>query len=89
VGEFLAIVEAMKWLGERQKQWPIYSDSENAIGWVKIKHCNTKLARLPSNRRLFEMIADAERLLRTLPSRKILKWDTRAWGEIPADFGRK
>jgi ribonuclease HI len=22
-------------------------------------------------------------------SNKILKWETKAWGEIPADFGRK
>jgi ribonuclease HI len=89
VGEFLAIVEAMKWLDERESSWPIYSDSENAIGWVRAKRCNTRLARLSSNRKLFEMIADAEKSLRVLVSRKVLKWDTRAWGEIPADFGRK
>src|SRR5512146_1951181 len=33
VGEFLAIVEAMRWLQDRQRPWPIYSDSENAILW--------------------------------------------------------
>lgn len=89
VGEFLAIVEAMKWLDERQHAWPIYSDSANAIAWVKARKCNTRLERLPSNRQLFEMIAEAEKWLRFLTRRKVLKWDTRAWGEIPADFGRK
>ncbi|HTP00512.1 MAG TPA: ribonuclease H family protein [Anaerolineales bacterium] len=89
VGEFLAIVEAMKWLDERQHPWPIYSDSANAIGWVKAKKCNTQLKRLPSNRKLFERIAEAEKWLRFLTKRKVLKWDTKAWGEIPADYGRK
>jgi ribonuclease HI len=89
VGEFLAIVEAMRWLDERQHPWPIYSDSANAIGWVKIKKCNTQLKRLPSNRLLFAKIADAEKRLRVATHRKVLKWDTKAWGEIPADYGRK
>ncbi len=89
VGEFLAIVEAMRWLDERRRPWPIYSDSENAILWVKAGKCNTRLQRLPSNRRLFGMIAQAEEWLRTAGKRQVLKWDTRAWGEIPADFGRK
>lgn len=89
VGEFLAIVEAMKWLDERGHPWPVYSDSANAIGWVKAKKCNTQLARLPSNKKLFEMITAAEKALQTLLPRKVLKWDTKAWGEIPADFGRK
>ncbi len=89
VGEFLAIVEAMKWLDEHQHPWPVYSNSRNAIGWVKARKCNTQLARLPSNKRLFEMVAEAEKWLQFLTQRKILKWDTQAWGEIPADFGRK
>ncbi len=89
VGEFLAIVEAMKWLDERQKPWPVYSDSANVIGWVKAKKCNTRLKRLPSNEKLFEMIGEAQKWLRFLTQRRVLKWDTQAWGEIPADFGRK
>ena len=89
VGEFLAIVEAMRWLERHEHGWPIYSDSENAILWVKAKSCNTKLARLPSNRHLFVLIAEAESILRSLPRRRVLKWDTKAWGEIPADYGRK
>ncbi len=89
VGEFLAIVEAMKWLDEHQHLWPVYSDSANAIKWVKDKKCNTQLRRLPSNKILFERIAEAEKWLRFVTKRKVLKWDTGAWGEIPADYGRK
>jgi ribonuclease HI len=99
VGEFLAIVEAFRWLDEHRLDWPVYSDSENAIGWVRARKCNTKLKRTKANRRLFEMLAVAEAELRgTAPaaieprrkaSRELLKWETAVWGENPADFGRK
>ncbi len=89
VGEFLAIVEAMRWLEQRGEKWPIYSDSANAIGWIKAKKCNTRLARLPSNRQLFQLIADAEKWLGVVRPPMVLKWDTPVWGENPADFGRK
>jgi ribonuclease HI len=89
VGEFLAIVRAMDYLTKHQLEWPIYSDSENAITWVKAKKCNTKLARLPSNTMLFELIARAEKALNVHETHKVLKWDTEDWGENPADFGRK
>ena len=89
VGEFLAIVLAMDWLITKKLDWPIYSDSANAIIWIKAGKCNTKLERLPSNKMLFDFIANAEESLRRYPPFKVLKWDTQAWGEIPADFGRK
>jgi len=89
VGEFLAIVLAMDWLITKKLDWPIYSDSANAIAWVKAGKCKTQLERLPSNKLLFDFIANAEEALKKVPPFKVLKWDTRAWGEIPADFGRK
>ncbi len=89
VGEFLAISLAFDWLARHRLDLPVYSDSENAIAWIKARRCNTRLARLPSNRILFELIARAEQNLRTTKPFKVLKWDTAAWGENPADFGRK
>jgi ribonuclease HI len=89
VGEFLAIILAMDWLITKKLDMPIYSDSASAISWVKAGACNTKLERLPSNKLLFDFIRRAEEALKTYPKYKILKWDTKAWGEIPADFGRK
>ena len=89
VGEFLAIVRALEWLDRNDLGWPVYSDSENAIGWVRARKCNTKLARTRKNAMLFELIKRAEQSLRSVRARKILKWDTTAWGENPADFGRK
>ena len=89
VGEFLAIVLAFNWLSKNTLDWPIYSDSENAIAWIKAKKCNTRLARLPSNKILFALIAKAEETLRVDKVFRVYKWDTAGWGENPADFGRK
>lgn len=89
VGEFLAIVQGLAWLAEHQRDWPLYSDSENAILWVKAKKCRTKLAWTAKNAELFELIARAEETLKDLKSFRVLKWDTEMWGENPADFGRK
>jgi ribonuclease HI len=90
VGEFLAIVEALRLCKERGWDWPIYTDSLNAIRWVKGKRARTGLDRTPANAELFERIAEAEAWLRANAyTNPILKWQTERWGENPADFGRK
>lgn len=90
VGEFLAIVHALALLKQRNLDWPIYSDSQNAILWVRARRCKTKLQRDASTEILFNRIEAAERWLseNNYPNR-VLKWQTDSWGEIPADFGRK
>lgn len=91
IGEFLAIVHAlalMDKLGITGKA--IYSDSYNAILWTKKKHCKTKLERNEKTEKLYQIIARAELWLRTHAVRTpVIQWDTRKWGDIPADFGRK
>ena len=90
IGEFLAIVHALALFKQKGITLPIYSDSENAIGWVKEKKCKTKLAPDERNAPLFELVARAEQWLAENDySNPILKWETEAWGEVPADFGRK
>jgi len=90
VGEFLAIVHALALFKEKGIRQPVYTDSVNAMLWVKAKKCKTKLVRSEQNAPLFERIARAEVWLASNTyENKILKWNTRAWGEIPADFGRK
>ncbi|SFK29240.1 viroplasmin family protein [Proteiniphilum acetatigenes] len=90
IGEFLAIVHALALLKQKGSTIPIYSDSVNAIKWVKNKKCNTKLEQTTANRPIFDLIERAEAWLRSnsYPN-PILKWETKLWGEIPADFGRK
>jgi ribonuclease HI len=90
IGEFLAIVHGLAYLKQYNSELPLYSDSKTAIGWVKKKHANTKLALTEANKPLFEMLQRAERwLVDNTFKTKILKWETEYWGENPADFGRK
>lgn len=91
IGEFLGIVHALAFLHERGKQeLPVYSDSLTALSWVRDQTCGTKHPRTPQNAKVFDLIARAERWLRSNPYRNpVLKWETSQWGEIPADYGRK
>jgi ribonuclease HI len=90
IGEFLAIVQGLRWLADRHLKLPLYSDSKNAILWIKLKKCRTKLERTSQNASLFALVAQAEDwLAENRIANKILKWDTEMWGENPADFGRK
>lgn len=90
VGEFLAIVHALAWQEKNGLAQPVYSDSEIALGWVRAGRCRTELNRTHQNAELFALIARAEAWLSAHPPRvSLLKWDTGAWGENPADFGRK
>ena len=43
IGEFLAIVHGLALLKQKGFDMPIYSDSVNAISWIKQKKCKTKL----------------------------------------------
>lgn len=91
VGEFLALVHGLALLQRMERpDWPLYSDSRIAMGWVKKKKCNTKLKHTSRNAKLFELIERAEAWLKKHSFQNpLLKWPTDEWGEIPADFGRK
>lgn len=90
IGEFLALVHGLAYLKQQNSNIPIYSDSRNAILWVRQKQCKTRLQRTEVNAPIFNLIARAEAWLRNNTyTNRIIKWDTEAWGEIPADFGRK
>ncbi|MEO9531730.1 MAG: ribonuclease H family protein [Crocinitomicaceae bacterium] len=91
IGEFLGLVHALAFLNghkdPKMKSMPIYTDSRIAMSWVKACKCRTNKQPIPE---VANLIARAEKWLRmnsyTTP---ILKWETKVWGEIPADFGRK
>lgn len=90
IGEFLAIVHALAYLKNQERDIPIYSDSETAILWVKNRKVKTKLQRNEDSEEILNLM---DRALAWLENNEytnpILKWNTAAWGEIPADFGRK
>ena len=91
IGEFLAIVHGLALCKQKNKpDLPIYTDSRTAMSWVSKKQCRTNLAFDASNQELLDLIKRAEKWLKTNTYRNpILKWETKSWGEIPADFGRK
>lgn len=90
IGEFLAIVHGLALLKQRGLDIPIYSDSVNAMKWIREKKCKTRLERTARTEQLFQLIDRAEKWLRdNVCSTEIMKWQTEKWGEIPADFGRK
>ena len=91
IGEFLALVHALAFLNghkdPKMKVLPIYSDSRIAMKWIQLKTCRTNQTLTPE---LKNLIARAENWLKNNKfENKILKWETKVWGEIPADFGRK
>ena len=90
IGEFLALVHGIAILEKDLKKKIIYSDSITAMSWVRKKRCQTKLVRNKENVEVFILV---DRAIVWLKENKysaiIKKWETKNWGEIPADFGRK
>ncbi len=90
IGEFLAIVHGLAFLKQHKSNRMIYTDSKTAMSWVRKKTCNSKLSHSDKNKDLFELVDRAVKWLKNNEySTTIVKWETKAWGEIPADFGRK
>ena len=91
IGEFLAIVHALALLNKRaDARTAVYTDSKTALSWVVRKKANTKLVPNQKNAELFALIRRGEKWLKEHQWKNpVLKWDTKKWGEIPADFGRK
>ena len=90
IGEFLALVHGIAILEKQSTKKIIYSDSITAMSWVRKEHCQTKLIRNKENEEVFVLVERAIRWLKENNySVMIKKWNTKNWGEIPADFGRK
>jgi len=90
LGEFIAIVHGLAYLQKKGSSKTVYSDSKTALSWLKNKKINSNLVRDSSTKEIWDL---ADRALKWVQSNsypnKVLKWDTEAWGEIKADFGRK
>lgn len=86
IGEFLAVVEAVKYIIENDFQpRVIFTDSTTAIAWFKMKKT--------SSTKPCKDLQRAEMFLRALSADvdtiEVIHWDNKRWGETPADFGRK
>lgn len=91
IGEFLAIVDGLKYLADLKSSVPIYTDSITAMAWVRNKKAKTTLALNNNTRELLWHIDQAEKWLEEHPDypNQIIKWNTKSWGEIKADYDRK
>ena len=90
VGEFLALVHAVSHMKKTNDNRPIYTDSRTAMSWVKHKKIKTTLEQNADNADSFKLMERALKWLKSNDiSNQIIKWETKVWGEIPADFGRK
>lgn len=91
LGEFLGLVEALRRLHTAgDAETPIYTDSLTARAWVRDRKVGSTLPRNPHTAEVWRRTDEALYWLRTHRFKTpILTWETKTWGEIPADFGRK
>jgi ribonuclease HI len=91
IGEFLALIHGLAYLKKIGKpNLTIYSDSKTAMSWVRNQKVKTILPRASNNKDSFELVDRGIKWLKENTYKNpILKWNTKKWGEIPADFGRK
>lgn len=88
--EFLAIVHALAYCKEMYDILPIYSESSIAKGWVENKQSKNVHPPSEKNKKLFNLLTRAEKWLQNNEyENPVMRWETKAWGENPANFGRK
>lgn len=86
IGEFLAIVEAVKYIIDHDFQPKvIFSDSTTAISWFK----NKRTASGKRNPRLMKAEIYLRAIAYWIEEIEVIHWNNREWGEISADFGNK
>lgn len=86
IGEFLGVVEAVKYIIENDFQSRhIYTDSMTALTWFKNKStASTKKCKDLQKAEIF-----LKALSHDVDTIEVSHWDNRGWGETPADFNRK
>ena len=88
IAEFMATAHASMWLQKHNKRTFIWSDSTTAISWYNNKKAKTKM-NLNKFTLLKSKLEKCEKHLQETSPPEVRKWNTKQWGEIPADFGRK
>ena len=84
IGEFLAVVEAAKYIIENDYQPRIiYTDSMTALTWFR----NKSTASTKNNHNLVKAEMFLKALSADIDTIEVRHWDNRSWGETPADFG--
>lgn len=82
----LAGIGAMVQYAIRRGHSILWTDSKIAIGWIQTGRVGIEVHERPI---IIKMAGKIRALLCAHPNLELRKWKTKAWGEIPADFGRK
>ena len=91
IAEFIGLTHAINY-AIKNNYTKVYSDSVTAIAWVRNKKANTTLAKTSKTEKSLELVSKSENYLKKLDidyMTYVEKWDTKKWGESPADFGFK
>ena len=89
--EFIGIVHAQMYIKKTFESYSeIYSDSQCAISWFRTNNVKSEIDSIKGK----DVLNDLNRCLLWLSEQKkfpasVLKWETKEWGENPADFGNK
>lgn len=86
IGEFLGVVEAVKYIIENDFQpRVIYTDSITAISWFY----NKRTASKKKNKELQKAEIFLKAFAADVDTIEVKHWNNKQWGETPADFGNK
>ena len=85
IAEFIGVIHAYAYSEKHNMNAIIWTDSMTAISWIKNKKVKTTFTEYN------DILERAKKylFLTTFDMTRIKKWNTKEWGEIPADFGRK
>jgi len=92
MAEFLALMQALILSDSLKVSTTIFIDSWIAIAWFKNKRCYSRITLDDRTRDVYELIAECIDWLKKNKHRKlntVILWQTRQWGQIPADYNRK
>lgn len=82
----LAGIKAMINIALERGDKVLWTDSSVALGWIKTRRVGDGVHERAE---ILSMIDDIRSLLSGGNDVSIEKWNTKGWGEIPADFNRK
>lgn len=88
LAEFLGVCHALGY-AKKNDLSVVYSDSNTALTWARSRKPSTGINPIKGK----DALEDMKKCLMWLDEQKriplLLKWETKLWGEIPADFGNK
>lgn len=88
--EFLAVCHALGYNKKNNSEYGIiFTDSQVAISWLRNQKINSGINMEKGK----DVLEDVGKCIRWISEQKrltpVVKWETKVWGEIPADFGNK